>query len=139
VNRRWALSMSLLATVSFLLRPVLIQYIDFDLDPPILNGNAISINRAALPAFFLASLSEKAYVIGSRDVLWVTGQDRPDLTGSVHVDVYGMMSMPLIGKVRADGLTIEQLKKLLVQRLKTVIVSPDVDVQPVKIRFYVTR
>ena len=55
--------------------------------------------------------------------------DQPNLSGQVTVGPDGMISLQLIDEVKADGLTPEQLKRLLTERLKAFIVNPDVNVQ----------
>jgi polysaccharide export outer membrane protein len=81
-----------------------------------------------------AAESAKRYVIGSLDVLYVRVWNNANLTGLVDVRPDGMISMPLIGEVRADGLTVEQFKEALRTRLSTYFAnSPEVDVQVTKI------
>ncbi len=69
------------------------------------------------------------YVIGPEDVLMIKVWQEPNLSGQVTVGPDGMISLQLIDQVKADGLTQEQLKATLTERLKKFIVNPDVNVQ----------
>lgn len=51
------------------------------------------------------------YVIGGRDLLKVTIYEHPDLAAAVRVEEDGNISLPLIGAVRAEGLTTPALER----------------------------
>jgi polysaccharide export outer membrane protein len=85
-------------------------------------GKAPAADKAAAP-----------YVIGPLDVLVVRVWGNANLSGPVDVAPDGMVSMPLIGEVKADGLTREQLKASLTQHLSEFLNNPEVDVQVAKI------
>lgn len=55
------------------------------------------------------------YIIGPEDVLEVRVHDNDDLNRIVSVSLAGYVSLPLIGKVRAGGLTARQLELRLGQ------------------------
>ncbi len=57
------------------------------------------------------------YVVGSQDVLTITLWDQPDLSGKFGVDSDGTFSFPLIGRVKAGGLTLQEVEKELKKRL----------------------
>jgi polysaccharide export outer membrane protein len=80
-----------------------------------------------------AASGGKLYLIGPLDVLYVRVWDNLNLTGPVDVRPDGMISMQLIGEMKADGLTAEQLKETITQRLTDYINNPVVDVQVAKI------
>src|ERR1700684_455256 len=69
------------------------------------------------------------YVIGPLDVLIVKVWNNPNLSGPVDVRSDGMLSMPLIGEIKAEGLTSRQLKDTLTEHLKSILITPEVDVQ----------
>lgn len=50
------------------------------------------------------------YVIGPQDVLTITSFDQEDLSGRYPVDSDGTFTFPLIGRVKAGGLTLRQLE-----------------------------
>jgi polysaccharide export outer membrane protein len=56
-------------------------------------------------------------VIGSEDVITVTVRERPDLSGSLTVGPEGTVVMPLLGDVKAAGLTVSQLSRELNRKL----------------------
>lgn len=59
------------------------------------------------------------YVVGPQDVLMITSYDQADLSGKFSVEADGTFTYPLIGRVKAGGLTLReveaQLKKQLVE------------------------
>ena len=72
--------------------------------------------------------SADTYVIGPTDTLAVTVWKEPTLTGSLLVRPDGMISMPLLGDVRASGLTPLQLADSIQARLKKFFQDPNVSV-----------
>jgi protein involved in polysaccharide export with SLBB domain len=46
------------------------------------------------------------YTIGAQDVLTIQVFDQPDLGGKYSVEADGTFSFPLIGRVKAGGLTL---------------------------------
>jgi len=76
----------------------------------------------------------KPYVIGSLDVLNIKVWNNANLTGTVAVDSDGMISMALLGEIKADGLTVRELKEKLVERLRDFFNNnPDVDITVLKV------
>ena len=53
------------------------------------------------------------YVVGPQDVLLITVFDQHDLGGKYTVDADGTMSFPLIGRLKAGGLTLQQVETAL--------------------------
>ena len=78
---------------------------------------------------------EKApYVIGPSDVLQVTVWKNPELSlQQVPVRPDGRISTPLVNDVQAEGLTVEQLKDVLTEKLSEYVTSPEVTVVVVQI------
>lgn len=68
------------------------------------------------------------YVLGVTDQLQVTVWKNPELSARVVVRSDGMISVPLLDDVQAEGLTAEELKEVITERLSEYIVSPDVTV-----------
>lgn len=79
------------------------------------------------PALALGPAAD-TYVIGASDVLTVTVWKDPTLSGSVLVRPDGMISLPLLGDVRASGLTSLQLADQITTKLKKFIQDPNVSV-----------
>ena len=72
---------------------------------------------------------EKEYEIGPEDVLEIRVWDHDDLTREVYVSREGVFSYPLIGTIRAGGLSIEQLEQEITNRLSgKYIIDPQVSV-----------
>src|SRR5258708_7169472 len=57
------------------------------------------------------------YVIGPQDVLTIQVFDQADLGGKYTVETDGTFSFPLIGRVRAGGLTLRNFELELKKRL----------------------
>lgn len=58
-----------------------------------------------------------AYVLGTSDQLRVQVYNEPTITGDYTVDGAGFLSVPVAGRVRAAGLTTEQLERRLTAKL----------------------
>jgi len=71
---------------------------------------------------------DASYVIGPEDVLQVTVWKEPTLSGPVPVRPDGMISMVLLGDVKAAGLTPTQLSANLTTQYKKYIQDPLVTV-----------
>lgn len=63
------------------------------------------------------NLESPAYVIGSGDILFISVWNNKELTKKTTVLPDGIISFPLIGEIRAEGKTIDELKKELVDKL----------------------
>lgn len=75
----------------------------------------------------------KPYVIGPLDVLEVKVWNDPKLSGMVDVATDGTITLPLIGPVVASGLTVAELTVGLKEKLLSVIIEPEVNVQVLRI------
>jgi polysaccharide export outer membrane protein len=60
----------------------------------------------------------------------------PDLSGEFVVDEEGVVTLPMLGRVRAVDLTIAQLRALLIERYTKELRNPSITVTPVR-RVYV--
>ena len=65
----------------------------------------------------LAARQSGNYVIGPQDVLTITVWDQADLSGKFTVEADGSFSFPLIGRIKAGGLTLRELETSLKKRL----------------------
>ena len=61
--------------------------------------------------------AQAEYIIGPEDVLDIRVWEQPDLTGKFSVDLDGMFTFPLIGRVTAAGHGTRQLEGLLRDKL----------------------
>jgi polysaccharide export outer membrane protein len=58
------------------------------------------------------------YAIGDRDILSVTVWSQMDLSGKYTVDADGTLTFPLVGALKVQGLTVQQVATELRNRLK---------------------
>jgi polysaccharide export outer membrane protein len=76
------------------------------------------------------------YALGPEDVLEVTVWRNQDLSRQVVIRPDGMISMPLIGDVRASGLMANELAQRISERLKEFKESPVVSVAVKEVNSY---
>lgn len=92
-------------------------------------GSSAPDTGAAAPSTGPAGVVDTAhYVIGPDDMLQVTVWREPSLSGSLPVRPDGMISLVLIGDLKAAGRTPMQLSADISQRLKRYIQDPVVSV-----------
>src|SRR5688572_5573564 len=74
---------------------------------------------AQTAAYTVSPSLTRDYVVGSQDVLNITSQDDPTLSGKFTVEADLTFTFPLLGRVRAGGLTLRavesQLQAMLVE------------------------
>src|SRR5689334_2378844 len=58
------------------------------------------------------------YVIGPQDVLTITSYDQADMSGKFTVEADGTFTFPMIGRVKAGGLTLRGLEAAIKAQLK---------------------
>jgi len=58
------------------------------------------------------------YVVGPQDVLTITSYDQADLSGKFSVEADGTFTYPMIGRVKAGGLTLRALENIIKTQLK---------------------
>jgi len=76
----------------------------------------------------VAPVKPDAYVIGAEDVLTIAVWKEPEMSHQVPVRPDGMISLPLLGDVKATGLTPLQLQDQLTNDMKKYISDPQVTV-----------
>jgi len=76
------------------------------------------------------------YRIGPEDVLEIMVWKNADLSRTVTVRPDGRVSLPLIGDIQASGLSTEELKGVITQRMKDYIATPEVSVLVTTINSY---
>ena len=81
----------------------------------------------------VAGVNEDSYVIGAEDVISIYVWKEPDMSKTVPVRPDGMISLPLIGEVKAAGSTPVQLQGTLAEVMKKYISEPQVTVVVEKI------
>ena len=69
------------------------------------------------------------YRLGAGDQIRITVFNEPDLTGPFTVGSQGMIAYPLVGSIRASGLTVPEFTTALQTALATYVRSPSVAVE----------
>ncbi len=62
--------------------------------------------------------SNKDYLVGQNDVLAVKIEDAPELTGKYRLNSKGYLILSIVGKIEAEGKTIEEITRIITARLK---------------------
>jgi polysaccharide biosynthesis/export protein len=84
--------------------------------------------ESAQAAAGVAGVDNARYIIGSEDTLQVTVWKEPTLSGTVPVRPDGMISLVLVGDLKAAGRTPMQLADDITVKLKKYIQDPNVSV-----------
>jgi polysaccharide export outer membrane protein len=74
------------------------------------------------------NLMAQDYFIGSDDVLRITVYREEDMDRTVRVSSDGHISFPLLGKVKAGGLTVSELERDMIMELTRYLKNPQVTV-----------
>jgi polysaccharide export outer membrane protein len=84
----------------------------------------LRLRVSVVAAFFLLSMAGgqshaqvNNYVVGPQDVLTIALFDQQDLSGKYTVEADGTFTFPLIGRVRAGGLTLRSIEEALRKEL----------------------
>ena len=89
----------------------------------------------ALLSVAFAQPSPSGYVLGPDDQLAIRALEGLDLGDKpVLIGTNGNITLPLIGRVKAAGLTVEQLEAELTSRLKTYVQEPQISVTVTEFR-----
>lgn len=83
---------------------------------------------ASSPVCAEPAAERQPYRIGVEDVLDINVWKTPDVTTQVWVRPDGRITVPLMGELRAEGLTVQQLSDALVEGLKEYFTDPVVTV-----------
>jgi polysaccharide export outer membrane protein len=81
-----------------------------------------------LPTEAPAMVDPKSYVIGAEDILFIRVWREPELTTPAQVRPDGMITLNLIGEVRAAGMTPNALKEKITEAYSEFINKPEVQV-----------
>jgi polysaccharide export outer membrane protein len=69
------------------------------------------------------------YLLGPDDTVTIHAVNAPDISEKAfRVDATGEIKLPMIGRVRAGGLTVDQLETEIATRLKVYLVEPEVNI-----------
>src|SRR6266566_5109021 len=68
------------------------------------------------PAAFSNPVTD--YIVGAQDILTITSYDQADLSGKFSVEADGTFTYPMVGRVKAGGLTLRQVEAQVKKQLK---------------------
>lgn len=102
-------------------------------NPPVVDKPAsvaptTSPNTTDTPPQRAADVNPGTYIIGAEDVVAINIWKEPEMSRVVPVRPDGMISLPLIGDVKAAGLTPVQLQEALTTQVKKLMSDPQVTV-----------
>jgi polysaccharide export outer membrane protein len=106
----------------------------------IFNGtSAILISANAQTKGVSTGSAARTYILGPTDRVRVKVYGEGDITGEYDVDSNGYVSIPLAGRVKASGLTTQQLERSITSSLaKGIVKDPRVNVEVALYRpFYI--
>jgi len=72
--------------------------------------------------------TDQVHQLGPRDLIQIKVYQQPDLTQEIRIDDDGTVTLPLIGQVRAAGMTVEAFARDLVVRYKEYLLNPEITV-----------
>ncbi len=100
---------------------------------------AVALLLPATSPAYAQSSDQNLYRLGSGDKVLVTVFRHEDLSGEFEVDGVGNVSLPLIGTLRAGGLSINELERAIIAGLRPdYLVNPQVSVAVTNYRpFYI--
>ena len=96
----------------------------------------LSVGCANTASFPVEYSPPTEFLLGAEDVLIISVWRNQDLSREVVVRPDGYISMPLIGDVKAAGLTSNALAKSIADRLTEFVASPTVSAQVKEINSY---
>ena len=91
-------------------------------------AKAAPLPASNTPASRVPAVRSSTYVVGIGDVLEINVWKESELSKTVPVRPDGMITLPLIGEIKAVGLTPDQLKEQLTVALQKVVTDPQVTV-----------
>jgi polysaccharide export outer membrane protein len=70
------------------------------------------------------------YIVGAQDMLVITSYDQQELTGKFTVEADGTFTYPLVGRIRAGGMTLRDVEAAIKKELtaKGYFVNPQISV-----------
>jgi len=84
---------------------------------------------AAVALAVVCGAETPQYVLGPGDQILIRALDVDELSDKpVRMETNGLIKLPMVGRLRAGGLTVEQLESEIVKRLKTFVQEPQVSV-----------
>jgi polysaccharide biosynthesis/export protein len=82
----------------------------------------------------VADVQPDSFIIGAEDVLNINVWKEPEISRAVPVRPDGMITLPLVGEIKAKGLTPVELQDQITASLKKFMADPQVTVIVVEVR-----
>jgi polysaccharide export outer membrane protein len=93
----------------------------------VLAAAALVLALAAQPLPAEREPHRSAYVLGPDDQVTIHALDAEEISGKpVRIDAGGYIHLPLVGRIKAADLTVEQLENEIATRLKVYVKKPEV-------------
>ncbi|HYI93680.1 MAG TPA: polysaccharide biosynthesis/export family protein [Bryobacteraceae bacterium] len=101
-----------------------------------LNGQQSQVSGQAQPAILQPNLDRvrQSYVLGPNDQFQIQATDIEGFPGPYRIEADGLVNLPLVGNVKAAGLTVEAFETELIKRLKEFIRNPRLSVSVTQFR-----
>jgi polysaccharide export outer membrane protein len=97
--------------------------------------NPIPLFTALFLLFQGPQSTPDTYTLGPGDQIIVRVLDLEEIDNKpVPIDLRGSINLPVAGRIQASGLTTERLEAAIAERLKKVLVKPDVSVYLAEMR-----
>ena len=74
------------------------------------------------------------YLLGPGDSLLITFVGIPDLSGEFGIGPDGIIYLPQIDSLNVSYLTLKELKTILTNKYKDILISPNINIQLAKVR-----
>ncbi len=80
-------------------------------------------------------MAASSYVLGPNDQVTVRALDVDEISDRpVRIDMSGQIRLPLVGRIQAAGLTVDQLERAIAERLREYVKEPEVTVAVAEFR-----
>jgi polysaccharide export outer membrane protein len=95
----------------------------------------VTDERPATPPNATAFRDSSEYVLGPGDEVMILAVDADEIANKpVRISAGGDIALPMVGRIHADGMTVQQLQGELADRLKTYIKHPDISINVTQFR-----
>jgi polysaccharide export outer membrane protein len=94
-----------------------------------LGAGASALNACVSAPMGSSEVSVPEYRLGPGDQIRITVFNEPELTGQFVVGAQGSIAYPLVGSIRAGGLTVDEFTQALSRALSEYIRQPSVGVE----------
>jgi polysaccharide biosynthesis/export protein len=97
---------------------------------------AMAGDKQAKPVPIGGAPVDKTFIIGAEDILQIWVIQQTGINGQYSVRPDGIISVPMVGDVKASGLTTEQLEASIAEKLKAneIVIDPSVTVGVFQVR-----